>query len=99
MKNSKHLNYLTNLIFWSFLLFDISSPSNVNAQISNYWGCGSSFVTCGPGVFDLQDTTFRDGVVCGIIDVRQTLIFSNLLPTFTEFMLLKCIPTQYGLAF
>ncbi len=93
MKNSKHLNYLTNLIFWSFLLFDISSPSNVNAQISNYWGCGSSFVTCGPGEFDLQDTTFRDGVVCGIIDVRQTSdFFKPSSATFTGVYASKMYP-------
>jgi len=95
MKNSKQLNYLTNLIFCTFLLFEILIPSNSNAQISNYWGCGSSFVTCGPGSFDLQDTTFIDGVVCGIIDVRQTCDFvkpSSTSPTFTGVYASKMYP-------
>lgn len=46
-------------------------------SIVNFWGCGSSFVTCGPGQFDIVNETFINGLVCGIIDVRNTCCFER----------------------
>lgn len=95
MKNRKLFYCLKNVIFRSFLIFEILVPSNINAQISNYWGCGSSFVTCGPGNFDIQNETFTDGLVCGIIDVRQTCDFVkpfSTSPPFTGVYASKMFP-------